>query len=325
MKTSPVLWFAATALLLGHFSLNSARADSFRVAHASDGFIDFSEAVINNDGVVMFAAWRRDSAGKVFAGVYKSRGVGIRTVAESPAFEATPRGQLRFVLGISINNHGLMALGAIIPGQRFTSIFVGGGAIGPAEEVGPIISSGLRTTITDSGYLAYGSIVQAFPDDNTLGACETCAGDSRLNDRLEHLLFMGNDIHVVAIGPVKKATRTNPQLQPFRTNRVASVSEQTRAQGQGLRAVLNDYGTVAFYDMPSAGVAGLYKNPATPVVETRSGSEFTFNATPPFALNNQGQVVFLAISRTLGKTGFFRGPNPLTDKIVVEGSNSHYG
>ncbi len=154
-------------MLAGLFAGTTAHADSYRVAHASDVFINFEYALINNDGVVEFSALRRDSSGKVFHGVYKSRGAGIdfiRTVAESPAFEATPPGQINVIGGgaIWINNQSLMALSAVIPG-RFTSVFVGSGTIGPAQEVGTFLASGLLPTITDDGLLAFGPIIRPYP------------------------------------------------------------------------------------------------------------------------------------------------------------------
>src|SRR5262245_42946492 len=75
-------WLGSTVLLAIFFAGNSARAQSYRVAHASDGFTGFEYALINNSGVVVFTALRRDPAsGTVFHGVYKGSGGAISTVA----------------------------------------------------------------------------------------------------------------------------------------------------------------------------------------------------------------------------------------------------
>ena len=311
-------WLAAI-VLVAVFAPGAAQAQSFRAAHATDGFFRFEYALINNDGVVVFSAGRRDSSGKVFTGVYKSAGGTIRTVAESADLDPTTPGQIRVLggSGIWINGRGDMAMSGFY--QGFARVFVGRGTIGPNQMVGTVLSGGLLPTVTDNGYVAFGRLVQPYPYDpaSQLQPCTTCEGQGRLNNRGQYLLLQGTNIHIVTIGTVTQEGDSRIFLQPVRTNRVAGFSVDAFIAGTS--PMLNDNGTVAYFDIPAAGVTGLYKNPASPVVEQRSGSEFTFNGHPPFALNNQGQVAFLAHSRTFAKVGFFRGPNPLSDKIVVVG------
>jgi T5SS/PEP-CTERM-associated repeat protein len=328
MRICRVFTFAFVIFLPGLVH-NSAHGDSYRVVHATNGFSNFSYALINNDGVVIFSALRHDSSGTRFLGVYKSRGDAIRTVSEYPADEPTSVPERITVIAdangfISINNRGLTALYAhtfnAFQNQQILGIYVGNGTMTSDQLVAnPFTGLGLLPTITDNGYLSFGVNVLPYPYDPPASGfgCSTCFGSGRLNNRLQYLLVVNANIYIVSI---RKRLADNGQtfLEPFETNRVAGISEQARSAGK--RPMMNDNGTVAFHDIPSAGVAGIYKNPATPVVESRSGSEFSFNGSfSPFAINNREQVAFAAVSRTLGKAGIFRGPNPLTDKIVVEG------
>src|SRR5439155_10743018 len=188
-------WLAPAIPLAVLFTCNPARAQTYRVAHASDGFVSFEYALINNSGVVVFTALRRDpSSGTVFYGVYKGRGGQISTVAEAPAFSPPPPGAILPTGVISINSAGLVAFYGTRGG--FTTVYLAG----PNIAVQPVDNArGGPLAITDSGFLAYGATIRGpFPDlftsDPTVYPCDSCAGHGRVNKRNQYLVFLGNQI-----------------------------------------------------------------------------------------------------------------------------------
>src|SRR5262245_43355758 len=96
MRTKFFRWLGSTVLLAILFTCNPARAQSFRVAHTSQGFTSFHYAVINNAGVVCFSATKINASGHVVVGVYKGSSGGVTTVLESeipaPTGQLVPRG-----------------------------------------------------------------------------------------------------------------------------------------------------------------------------------------------------------------------------------------
>lgn len=307
-------------LLMLRAASESIVGEDFRVAHQSDGFTTFEHAVINNSGVVVFSALRRHpTTGKIMRGVYKGRGGGVQVVAEAPAFEARAPGTIAPVGGaaIGINNSGLVSFSAFT--DFFGApVFVTAGAVRAEDIVGIPRSGGFLPTVTGNGYIAFGTHIWLYPrDDNAhIGNCDSCRGVGRPNNRQQYILNgSGNDISVVTFGTVRRDD--GDYILPVRTNVVATISEAARIAEAS--TLLNDNGVVAFYNIPGNGIAGIYLSPNTPFVESRNGSEFTFNAIPQFSLNNNNEVAFQAHSRTWGKAGIFRGRNAIADKVVLPG------
>jgi len=308
----------AAALLVALFIQSSAGGASYRVAHTRDGFVSFDAWVINNSGVVAFAAGKTGGAG-ILRTVYKGGGGGLRALLEVQFSPPSADPFLYIPRDIALNNAGLVAS----TGQRgfdgLWSLLCGTANLTNSGA----IEFGGSLGLNDSKYVHAGRTLLAL--EEKIFPCVNCSG-ILLNQRNQLLSRTGApefnllriDVAVVShpLDPPNPAFR---RFEPVRTNVVVTRS----AQGAGGNIAMNDSGMVAFFDVKPDGTKGIYKSSGSTVVtvvETRPDdprAEFFFFS--PLAINNNGQVAFLASSRTLGKTAFFRGPHPLLDKIVAEG------
>jgi T5SS/PEP-CTERM-associated repeat protein len=106
---------------------------------------------------------------------------------------------------------------------------------------------------------------------------------------------------------------------PVATNLVGTIPNGVTVFSVDGSVQFNDRGSVVVYGGKAGNISGLYRIGGEPVVEFGGQNEYSAFSSFAFALNNNDEVAFLASSHSLQKVGCFRGPNPITDKIVLAG------
>ena len=177
--------------------------------------------------------------------------------------------------------------------------------------------------LNDNNAVALGvGIVVPSSDPWAANRCFPCLGQG-LNNRNQRLALTfgpagrGGTLDLLRFDFAKpQPNSSHLALTVVETNRVGTIPSDMSAFG----SQFNDSGTVVYYGGKDDGTFGIYQASGVPVVESTSTGPNEFIGFGAFALNNNGEVAFLSASLTLGhKRGFFRGPHPLTDKIVLEG------
>ena len=311
---------------MGHlFCWSTAQSETRRVAGNGDGYGTVTCAVLNNSGVVLFTGERVASSGERFRGIYKGNS-GVTTLMEDSVDHPPAGGQLQLVsldqAGISMNNGGVASWYRWRGAFSKLVVYKSAGSVARANfafDTDKTVGLG-QTTVTDDGYLAYDTIVRSLREGEFAWAQQFPVGS--LNNKHQYLRDESGKWAIIELG----FKLNDPhQLQPVQTNLTTLSSQQVFVM------TMNDSGTIAFWASQQNGstfTGGIYRysrGHTVPVVEVQltnnvSATEFTFeNGFPAFAINNNDQVVFYGKSRTLGREGFFRGTNPLSDKIVAIG------
>ena len=309
----------------------AANGDSYQVAGNNDGFGTIYTAVINNSGVVAFYGERRAGSGERFRGIYKGK-TSVITLMEDSIDNPPAAGQFQILLPgqgdyISMNNGGKVACWGWKGAGSKPVVYVSSGAIARTKFL--FMSDESFTspvTITDDGFLAYERYVRSpTPGDFAYSIAGFNALIGPLNNAHQflHLTDPATNYLRLDLGFPNPHSR---ELGLIKTNLLRGVPITSFI-------VMNDHGTIAFYNARisgNVGTFGIYKYSGgriSTVVEMEQNmqtgavsTEFSFaNGTPPFAINNKDEVAFYARSRTLNRDGVFRGPSPLTDKIVAVG------
>ena len=281
---------------------------SYLIVAESDGFSDVRSMEINNSGVVVFAA-KKDGIRRA----YKTSSGGSFTV-----YVAEPGVGLDSAV---INNGGVVA----VVGER-DRFFLYGSSAGRIDQ----LLSGVQTfsgnvagaVLNDKGVFHAGTFLESviFTTDATRGVepCRTCPGLAlNKNNQLLNIGAGTNGLRLerVDVELIQPTLTSRLYLwRPVRTNVVATI---VAGESVLLWATMNDSGLVAYQIAKADGTQGIYKSGGETVVEDRPGSEFSL--IKDFAMNNSGEVVFFARSRTLNKSGFFRGTSPLVHRIIAAG------
>lgn len=326
---------ARTILFVALVPCDHARAQT-RIAHTSQGFTSFHYAVLNNAGEVCFSATKINGAGHAVVGVYKGSGGGVTTVLENEI--AAPAGELVPLGGelIAMNDAGLVALVATgFFGNQPYVYATRGMVTQPADLIVGFQQVGSQPSfsINNNSYLGSGGILLQLDSNGNRNPlydqCRNCFGLLNNNNQLliGTLDFVTGDTRIfrVDVGVVE----VNPisgikTLGPTSTNLITSVDAAT-----AVLVAMNDSGTVAYYGTETNGTPAIFKTSGgagVPFVEFRdpnappgTGPDLNQVGEYNFAINNSGQIAFLARSRLLDKVAIFRGSNALTDKIVASG------
>jgi T5SS/PEP-CTERM-associated repeat protein len=315
------------ALLFGAFLIPaSTQASGFRIAGNVEGFSTFNSVAMSNSGQVAFTA-QRFVGGQQVPGAYKASGGGFRTILEGTY--TAPDGTVVTGGGLAaINDAGKTAFWFTerVGAGLFAAVYTGAGPFSDADFTSnggafPLRIDGSGLVANDLNINQAGSIEFAnyvFIDNpnatgSQVGAIFGLA--AVLLDNQNNVLVPsgpGTPVRKIHMGLV--TSPGSPHIGPVATNTVGIVPSDLTGAGPW---AMNASGTVVFQGSKNGQFSGIYRLGGGPIVEVNAGSEYDLIRN--FALNDSGVVAFYGHSRTLNKWGFFKGPNAVADKILLEG------
>jgi hypothetical protein len=335
---------AGLALALGAM-LSGAQAQSApqytftKVADsATDGFDPFSFecSAINNPGDIAFRTARpARGGGPVIQGIYRANADGkkLTTIAEfgGPGHGFDFLGQIP-----SINDQGQVSFAVSQISERDfveTQSVMRGSGMKPttiattAEEFNRF---GFEPTLNNEGVVAFKAQLDNFDQGLFSGQ-----GGKRDNITTHYL---ASTSRFSEFGTLSRPSINNLGDIAFEESVDSGASGVFVTEGSGFKTIaepdpnvivgrpnLNDSGTVAFHrffnDRAGEELVSGNGGPLTTIADTSGPFQsfgFTFVGFTPPALNNNGDVAFLADLDT-GGSGIFVGPDPVADRVIGTG------
>jgi hypothetical protein len=331
---------AALALVIG--LAPSAVAKQFTFTKVADSARDdfnpnsFACASINNRGDIAFKAGRTSADGlNSFDGIYRANANGtLTTIAQDP-----DRKRFGFLgNNPSMNNLGDVSFAANLSRTDEEAILRGNGKklTTIATTADKFNFFGFDTSVNDDGQVAFKAELD--PEFNFDEGLFSGSGGQVTTHYLNSeeasldgrpVRFGGSDSRpsINTVGDIAFDESIQPDFDQGifvgkqRSFRTISAPETDRSVQE---PVLNDGGTAAFetsfFDQTGQFVTAIVKGnggPLTTVADTTGPFGF-FGFRPP-AINNDGDVAFVAIPDDFRATGIFVGPRPVADRVIQTG------
>jgi len=326
MKPLAILLISLTLTL--HACSNAARAVTFRFINIADTTGPFSHfestPVLNNDGTVAFVA-RSDTAEE---GIYIGDGTFITTIADTSG----PLSSVYYNRRVSINNHGVVVFNGRLDNNS-QGVYAGDGNspfVTLADDGPPILGNLYgELSLNDAGVIAFNS---GREDRHRWGIYKVADGnwttvDENSTDFNEFRFSSQNNQGQVAYYAEGQrgdfaAIRLGDGINPTHT-----VADYTDGFTHLWMGEINDHGQVIFGGNSAADGQGLYvgdQNGFTKLTDVSGPYSqlitlSTYMGPSLPAINNNGDVAFVAKRDGSQLPGIYRGLDPATDLVIQAG------